>query len=87
MKTPTPIPTIEKVETPVVDPVVDETPQEDKDAAAQEAQDDVTFVGNDRVPSMWNIIENEAGEIEAVNSTTGSTFLGTMAQFKACLRS
>ncbi len=74
MKTPIPTRVIEKVEPVVEAPVI------------QEEQDDIAFAGNDRVPALWNITETANGDIDATNSTTGSTFIGTMAQFKACMR-
>ena len=51
-----------------------------------EEEDDIVFAGNDRVPALWNIEAREGDEIEATNSTTGSYFLGTMADFKKCMR-
>ena len=51
-----------------------------------EEEDDTVFAGNDRVPALWNIEAREGDEIEATNSTTGSYFLGTMADFKKCMR-
>jgi hypothetical protein len=38
-----------------------------------------------RVPSNWHIVGNEEG-IEASNSVTGETFVGTIAEFNQALR-
>lgn len=90
MKTPIPITKIEPAaltetltEAPkdlVVSPAVNPT------VVMTEEEDDIVFAGNDRVPAYWNIEAREGDEIEATNSTTGSYFLGTMADFKKCMR-
>lgn len=43
------------------------------------------FTGNDRVPALWAIIPTEDG-IEASNGTTGSRFVGSIADFNAKLK-
>lgn len=88
MKTPIPITKIEQaalVESPALteiakDLVVNPT------VVMTEEEDDIVFAGNDRVPALWHIEAREGDEIEATNSTTGSYFLGTMADFKKCMR-
>lgn len=43
------------------------------------------FKGNELVPALWTITPVEDGVI-ATNSTTGSKFEGTIAEFNAKLR-
>lgn len=79
MKTPSPITLKTNLKvTPIVEDAVVDT------ASAEE--EEIVFSGNDRVPAYWDISALENDEIEAKNSTTGSYFKGTMADFKKCLR-
>ena len=54
-------------------------------AAKTETPKATKFQGNELIPALWTITPTEDGII-ATNSTTGSKFEGTIAEFNAKLR-
>ena len=53
--------------------------------AKDETPKTTKFQGNELIPALWTIAPTEDGII-ATNSTTGSKFEGTIAEFNAKLR-